>query len=162
SLGVIALAAGACFLAPPGYRAVKGWRARQLAAQAERFISQNDWTNAKAKAEGAFLLKRTEPAAVCAMARVLTHATNGAALPYSRLLIAVGKATEPDRRASVELALPLGMADVATDEMQKLLAEGPNEPLNLWLAAQFCAALGDYSQTVAFATRAQLHDPTNQ
>jgi hypothetical protein len=46
--------------------------------------------------------------------------------------------------------------------VRQLLAQSPNQPVNLWLASQLFAALGDYSQTLNYATRAQMHDPTNR
>jgi hypothetical protein len=96
------------------------------------------------------------------MARVLTHATNATALQYWQLLIAAGQASDPDRRAFVELAIRTGSLNLAAAEVQKLLAEAPNEPLNLWLAAQLYSGFGDYNRTVYYATRAQLHDPANK
>jgi tetratricopeptide (TPR) repeat protein len=162
SLAVVAILVGCFFGARPAYRSFTGWRSKRLAAQAEKLISENQWTQAVQKAQAAFLLNRTEPAAIHAMAKALTSATNAAALPFWQQLILAGHATDLDRRAFVELAIRTGSLGPAADEMRKLLAEGPNQPVNLWLASQLFAALGDYSQTVNYATRAQMHDPNNK
>lgn len=161
--GVIAaILVAASFVAPPAYRQFKGWRAKRLAVQAEQLINQNEWPQATEKAQGAFLLSPTEPTALRAMARVLTHATNVTALQFWQQLRNTGQATVADRRAFAEFALRTGARELATVELQRLLAEGPNDPVNLWLASQLHLALGDYRQTVNYATRAQRHDPTNQ
>src|SRR6185436_344920 len=73
-----------------------------------------------------------------------------------------GQATDADRRLGVELAIRTGALGPGFEELQKLLDAGPNHPENLWLASQLYTALGDYSQTLEFATRAQMHDPTNK
>ena len=159
---ITALLVTAYFGAPRAYRQFKGWRAQRLAVQAEQLIRENDWPHATEKAQGAFLLSRTESTALRAMARVLTHATNAAALQFWQQLRATGQATADDRRAFTEFALRTGAYEPAAGELKRLLAEAPNDPVNLWLASQLYLALGDYPQTLIYATRAQLHAPTNQ
>ncbi len=162
-LGAVAIILlGGFFGARPAYRAFKGWRSKNLAAQAEKLFAQNEWPRGVEKAQSALLLKRTEPAAVRAMARALTHATNAAALAFWQQLNDAGQATIEERRGFVELAIRLGSLGQATLELRKLLATGPNDAKNLWLASQLYAAVEDYSQTVYYATRAQLLDPQNR
>jgi hypothetical protein len=153
---------GAFFAARPAWLAFKGWRSRQLALQSEKFIRQDQWSKATEKAEAAFLLKRTEPTALRAMARVMTHATNAVALQFWQQLILTGQASVPERRNFVELAIRFRSLAVAADQVKALLAEAPNEPRNLWLASQLFAALGNSSQAVYYATRARLFDPANK
>ncbi|MBI3850769.1 MAG: hypothetical protein HY298_10925 [Verrucomicrobia bacterium] len=162
SLIVLVILVAGFFGAPPAYHSFTGWRSKRLAAQAERLTSQNQLPQAVQKAQAAFLLNRSEPAALHAMARALTAATNAAALPFWQQLSLTGQATDDDRRAFVELAMRTGALGLAADELRKLLASGPNQPVNLWLASQLYAALGDYAQTVNYATRARLHDPSNK
>lgn len=162
SLVVVALLAGGFFGGRPLYRVFTGWRAKRLAAQAEELMAENQGKRAFEKAQAAFLLRRTEPAAIRAMAKSLTAATNAAALQFWQQLIITGQATEAERRTVVELAIRTGSFGPAAEELRKLLAAAPNQPANLWLASQLFAALGDYSQTVTYATRAQLYDPTNK
>ena len=161
-LVAVAVLAGGVFGGKPLYRVLTGWRAKRLAAQAEALLGENKQKPAFAKAQAAFLLRPASPAAVRAMARTLTAATNAVALKFWQQLILAGQATEAERRACVELAIRTGALGPAADELRKLLDAGPNQPANLWLASQLFTALGDYAQTLTFATRAQMHDPTNQ
>src|SRR5882762_10409480 len=161
-LVIVALLAGGFFGGRPVYRVFTGWRAKRLATQAEKLLAQNQAKQAFEKAQAAFLLRPSAPAAVRAMAKTLTASTNAAALQFWQQLIKTGQATEAERRTVVELAIRTGSFGPAAEELRKLLAAGPNVPANLWLASQLFAALGDYSQTIYYATRAQLHDPTNK
>ena len=158
---VIVLLVAAYFAVPPAYRSFKRWRSQRLAHRAEELMRENQWGKAGEKAEAAFMLARNEPAALRAMAKTLTHATNAAALQFWQQLILIGQASDSERRDYIELALRNGSLNVAAEEVRRLLVDGPNEPLNLWLAAQVFAALGDRSQTLYYATRAQMHDPAN-
>jgi hypothetical protein len=96
------------------------------------------------------------------MARVLAHATNATALQFWLQLRNTRQATIADRQAFAEFALRTGAGDSAAGEIQTLLAEAPNDPANLWLASQLYVGLGDYRQTLYYATKAQMHSPTNQ
>jgi Tfp pilus assembly protein PilF len=161
-LGTAVILATIFFAAKPAWRKFKSWRSRSLAAQAEQLIRRDDWKNAGEKARAAVLLAQTEPPALRAMARVLTHSTNAVALQFWQQLILDGHATETDRRAFVEIAIQTGALKAAAAELQKLLAESPDQPGNVWLASQLFAALGDRSQALHYATRAQLLDPQNE
>ncbi|MCW5552622.1 MAG: hypothetical protein KIS67_10755 [Verrucomicrobiae bacterium] len=160
-LAVSLLLAGVCAIRP-AYVAFKGWRTRALAAQAERLMGEGRWPQAAEKAQAAWLLKPTEPAALRALARTLTHNTNVTALQLWQQLSASGHASVQDRRAFVELAIRLGSPRLALGELRQLLADSPHEPAHLWLASQCFAALGDRAQTLHYATRARLHDPGNR
>jgi len=162
SVILVSLIVAGFFGARPAYRSFTGWRAKRLAARAEKLLSENQWTPALQAAQAAFLLNRAEPAAIHAMAKVLTSATNAAALPFWQQLFLTGRATDEDRRTFVELAIRAGSLGPAADGVRRLLAGAPNHPVNLWLASQLFVALGDYPQTVNYATRAQMHDPTNR
>lgn len=162
SLVVVVLLTGVFLGGRPAYRVLTNWRAKRLAAQAEKLLDENQGKQALEKAQAAFLLRPTSPAAVRAMAKTLTALTNAAAVQFWQQLIHTGQATEGDRRTCVELAIRTGALGPAFEELQKLLSAGPNQPENLWLASQLFTALGDYSQTLAYATRAQMHDPTNK
>ena len=146
---------------PPAYGGFKSWRSKRLASQAERLVQEQNWTAAQQKAQAALLLRKNEPGALRAMARILAHATNGLALQFWRQLILSDQASDFERREFVEFAIQARANDQAAVELRRLLDEGPNQPVNLWLASQLYASAGDYSQTVYYATRAHLHDPTN-
>lgn len=159
---VVAILLGGYFAVPPAYRQFKTWRSQRLAVQAEQLIVQNDLLRAREKAQSAFLLSRTEPTALRAMAKVLTATTNAGALQFWQQFRNTGQATAGDRRMFAEFALRTGYSGIAAVETQRLLAEAPNDPENLWLASQVALAMGDFRQTLNYATRAQLHAPTNQ
>src|SRR6185295_9227430 len=96
-------------------RSFTGWRAKRLAMRAEKLLNENQWQQALQAAQAAFLLNRAEPAAIHAMARVLTSATNAAALPFWQQLVLTGQATDRDRRQFVELAIRTGSFGPAAD-----------------------------------------------
>lgn len=158
----VSLVIAAVCAARPAYDTFKGWRARELAAQAERLMGEERWPQAAEKARAAWLLKPTEPVALRALARTRTQATNAAALELWQQLCASGHASVQDRRAFVELAIRLGSPRLAMGELRQLLADSPHEPAHLWLASQCFAALGDRTQTLHYATLARLHDPGNR
>lgn len=150
------------FGARPAYRQFKQWRAQRLAAESSRLLQQNELSQAQTKAQAAILLAPGEPAALRAMARALTRATNAAALQFWAQLLQSGQASESDRQAFVEQSIKAGAAGAAAQELRKLIAEAPGQPTNLWLASQLFALLNDRAQTVQYATQAATSDPTNR
>ncbi|MSU56717.1 MAG: hypothetical protein EXS35_00795 [Pedosphaera sp.] len=162
ALALVAILTGGYFFARPAYRAVKKWRSQRLAAQAAQFLSHGDWKTARAKAQAAMLLAPGEPTALRAMAQVLTRGTNPPPWQWWQRLVETGQATVADRRTFVEQALRAGATASAVKELDKLLQEAPSHPVNLWLGAQFFAMAGDREQTMYYAARAHLNDPTNQ
>src|SRR5438067_12118167 len=67
---LLVLLLGAGIESGPIYRAIKGWRARQLARGAEEFVSKQAWQDATSKARSAYQLKPDEPAAIRAVAHI--------------------------------------------------------------------------------------------
>lgn len=159
---IVLLVAAGAFASRPAYHRFNRWRSRQLAAQAEQFLGQNNWAKANDKARAAYLLDSADPPAIRALARVLTQATNAGALPVWRQLIVTRQATPGDRRDFVTLALRAGAVSAAADELQRLLVEETNQPANYWLASQLFTVLQDKPRTIFYATRAQQVDPTNE
>src|SRR5688572_20690797 len=72
---------------PPSYRKFKGWRSRNLAAQAEFALDRNDLTNATRIAQAAHLMSPSEPAALRAAAKVQTRAGHPNAFEFWQALI---------------------------------------------------------------------------
>jgi hypothetical protein len=146
---VLAVAGG-----PPSYRRAKLWRARSLAAEAERLLADHQLENASAKAQAAIGLAPAEPEALRAMARVLTSARSTLALNYWKGLLAQPGATADDRRAAVRLALQAERLDFAEEQLALLLAADPPAVETLELAAQ--AALQKNRPAVALEYLARL------
>ncbi len=148
--------------ARPLYHNLKRWRARQLASQAERLLSEQKWPEASEKAQGAFLLCPTEPDAIRAVATLETKAGLPGALEFWQTLLATGRATPADRRSYVAAALRSGAPGRAHAELARLLTEEPDQPADLWLLARVCLAEGDPSAAGRFAAAAATGDPTNR
>ena len=81
---------------PPVYRRAKLWLARGLAVEAERLLAGRQLEKASSKAQAAIGLAPGEPAALRAMARVLTSARSGLALNYWKAMVTQPAATADD------------------------------------------------------------------
>jgi hypothetical protein len=161
-IALLVLLVAAYFVARPAYHRLKAWRTRYLIAQSGESLAHGDWPQAKFKAHAALLLSPNDPDALRAMAQVLSRGTNQPAMAVWQRLLQTGKATANDRRNFVEQALRAGAGAAAANELDKLINEEPSHPVSLWLAAQLFAAAGDREQTIYYASRARLNDPTNQ
>jgi len=159
---IVLIVVAGVWAARPVYHHFNRWRSRQLAAQAEQFLTQNDLAKANDKARAAYLLDSADAPAIHALARVLTQSTNAAALPVWRKLIVARQATPVDRRDFVTLAIRTGAVSVAAEELQRLLIEETNQPADYWLASQLFTALQDKPRAVFYASRARQLDPANE
>src|SRR5687767_13048354 len=95
--------------ARPLYKAGKAWRARQLAGQAEKFLLEENWTEAAQKAQAGYQLKPDEPATIRAVARLQSltgHATE--AIPFWDQLRLAGQNTPADNLMYAEDLLRVG------------------------------------------------------
>src|SRR5690349_18516145 len=68
---VVLIAIGAAVR--PAAHAVKGWQARRLAAQADLLMRNQQWNEASKKAMDAVKLRPNEPAAIDAIAHLLSR-----------------------------------------------------------------------------------------
>ena len=159
---VLLLLAVVVFFARPVYLRLKAWRSQNLVKQSTELLERGQWSEARTKAHAAVLLTPNDPAAMRAMAQVLSRGTNQPAVAAWQRLLQSGHATPDDRRSFVEHALRAGANSAAADELDKLVKESPSHPVNLWLAAQLFATAGDREQAIYYAARARLNNPTNQ
>jgi tetratricopeptide (TPR) repeat protein len=155
-------ALAASLAAGPVYHRLKAWRARHLAAQAERLMAEKKFDPAAQKAKAAYLIWPGEPKAIRAVAKIQTLSGQPNAIQFWQLLLASGHATAADRRDYVELAIRMGSLNQAHQELVKLLGQEPDQPANLWLLSQLCLAQGDLPAAARFAASAREHAPTNQ
>ena len=158
---VCAVAGGVlAFEFKPIYRAGKGWRARQLAAQAEALTVQEKWPDALAKARAAYQLMPGEPAAIRAVARLQNAAGNApAAVPFWKELEGAKALSVTDRRSYAEDLFRLGMLAEAEPELQQVLAAQTPDAAALRLAARLAAARRNFAAALDFARRAQQLAP---
>src|SRR5438067_4421862 len=66
------------FWGKPIYRAMKGWRARRLAAQSEQFMNEKKWREAEEAARAAYQLKSDEVETLRAVAHLQSRTGNAA------------------------------------------------------------------------------------
>ncbi len=156
-VGVLAFAA--LLAARPTYRAVKRWRARGLADQAEKFLLAQKWKEASEKAQAAYQLNPVDPRTLRVVARLYADSGNELALSFWDSLIAMGQATPDDRRALVRLALQLGRLEPAAKQIGPLLELAPDDGPTLELAADVAAAQGDLAAALKYARRATALEP---
>jgi tetratricopeptide (TPR) repeat protein len=154
---LILLAAGG----PPVYRRAKVWRARTLAAEAEKLLAARQLEKASGKAQAAIGLAPAEPQALRTMARVLTRARSGLALNYWKGLVAQPGATADDRRAAVRAALQSDRLDFAEEQLAILLADDSPPVETLELAAQAALRRNDPARALEFLARVLRQQPGN-
>ena len=166
-LGVIAiliLLAGVLALqARPIYRAIKSWRSRQLVTQAEQYLKENKWEEASLKAQAAYQLKFDDPAAIRLIARLDSMSGHPAeAIPFWQKFLETADFTQDDRRNYASDLRRAGATDEAGAQLARLLADQPENPLNLRLAAQIAAVSQRREESVDYARRACQMDPANK
>src|SRR4051812_31237010 len=149
-LAAIMLVAALCG-ARPAYRALRGWRAERLAREAEAAITLEAWTDASQKAQAAYHLDPTSPAAMRVVARLYTIAGQPTAVTFWQNLRASGKATPSDRRELVRAGLRFGKWAEVKKEAFTLASEPPISPENLRLAADYCLIIGDKTNALLFS-----------
>lgn len=147
---------------PPVYRRAKIWRARGLAAEAERLLGEKKLPEASAKAQAAIGLAPGEPAAWRAVARVLTNAGSGLALNYWTRLVNQPEATPEDWLAATRLALQMDRLDFADEQLARLLAADPPAKETLELAAQVAWQKKQPEAALEFLHRLMERDPANE
>ena len=159
ALAAVALA----FEFKPAYRAAKGWRARQLAGQAEALTAQEKWPDAAAKAGAAYKLMPNEPAAIRAVAHLQNAGGNAtAAIPFWKELEGAKAMSVADRRSYAEDLFRGGMLAEAERELNRVLGAQAPDAAALRLAARMSAARRNFAQAMDFARRAQRLEPTSK
>jgi hypothetical protein len=142
------------------YGMFKGWRARTLAQKVETLIDSREWQAAAEKAQAAYQLSPTEPAAIRAVARLQSSAGRGsAAVPFWKQLAETGKMTADDRRSYAEDLLAAGDQDGAAAELAVLQGSEPENAATLRLEAKVRAVENRVSESIAAARRAVELDP---
>ncbi len=160
---IAGLAVMLAFGSKPAYRAVKGWRARQLASQVEELIGQRLLDEAAQKARAAYQLKATEPLVIRAVARA--ESANGrspSALAFWKQLREMGAMETEDWRKLVEDLLRAGALLVADQELKDFLEKRPADVTALRLASQLSARLGRAENAMELAQRAFEVEPENR
>src|SRR5690349_13032123 len=122
---------GGIFLARPGYRQLREWRADKLAAAAEAAIAREDWAEASQKAQAAYQLAPMNARTMRAVARLYSLAGQPSAVTFWENLRASGQATMEDRRELVRAGLRFGKAPMVRDEALRLANAQPVEAANL-------------------------------
>ncbi len=137
-------------LAKPGYRAVKEWRCRAIAAESLRLLEDGRREEAFDRARAAHQLLPTEPAALRAVAHVV--ADRGEWATAASFWIEFAKRAEmngSDRRAFAEAALRSGAFPVAGEQITALLTAEPDAAANHLLSARLHLAQRDWIGAMA-------------
>lgn len=153
------LVATALILAKPAFNQANAWRARSLAATAIKQSQASDWPTAFATARAAYQLAPTEPAAIRAVASIISLQDPAASFPFWRQLVESPHATLDDRRAYTESALASRSLDCATEQVRFLLKAEPDSAANLLLAAKVNDSSGNPGAALVCARKAHELKP---
>ncbi len=152
---------GAAWLAKPGYRGLKSWRAQRLIAQAERLMKEEKWEAVFAKIQSAYQLNPNDPKTIRTVAGLYSGFGQEQAFPFWDQLLAMDKATPDDRRAIARLALRFKRLDLAEKQVLWLAQHQPEAIDNQLIGADFLLLSGDYPGAVRLARRAIRSEPSN-
>lgn len=162
-LGLLAgLALLALFAGPPIYQRLKTWRAHAIVAAAEKDLDGRNWIEAMKKAQAAYQLSPGDYRTLRLVARLESGQNLRDALEFYRQLLATGQATAQDRRDFGEFALAHREMAAASDQLQWLLANDPNTPATLRLAAEFYVIKEDGLRAKDYCRKALAMEPGNQ
>lgn len=142
-----------------GYRAFKGWRARNLARSAEQELVANQLGKALEHARSAYLLAPDETEVLRAVAQTMSAIHDGSAISFWQQLLEKPTITLEDRRQAVDCALAQKQSVLATKWLQALLAMDSKNAKTLLLAAKERMANGDTPGALNFCSEAVQADP---
>ncbi|MGB8168555.1 MAG: hypothetical protein WCF18_13745 [Chthoniobacteraceae bacterium] len=162
-LAVVFVVVGAVmFEIKPALREISRLRSRRYAAKAEVEMAAERWQSAQTKAQMSYQTCPDEPAAIRSVARLQSLTGNSAlAVQFWALLRKAGAMRVADRRMYAEDLLRTGSPSEARADVERLLAEAPEDPANLRLAAKWAASEKNYGKAMDFAAHAQAVDPGN-
>jgi tetratricopeptide (TPR) repeat protein len=145
----------AALVARPVRNAVLSWQARRHAARAFVFIDQEKWREARDEASTAYHLRTSEPAAVRAVAKLLSRAGQVDALEFWKSLEAVTPLTADDLREKATVALKADDLSTAAEAVQRLLQNSKVKPAAAdWLlAADIWSRKRESDKTAEFAQK---------
>ena len=131
-------------IARPTRHAIKSWQARRHAEKAMILIDQEQWKEGSDEARAAYQLRPGEPAAIRAVARLLTRTGQAEALGFWKALHEIQPLTRQDLRDETAAALATGEVSTAATAVKALMdkSEGGPGPADQLLAAQVAAQLG--------------------
>jgi len=148
------LGAAIYFAARPIGGAIRGWQSRRLAREAFDLIEQGKWSDANAKARGAYLLRPTEPESWRAIARLASRTNQWpTALDWWKNVDEAHCLTVEDRRDYIGAALAAGEVTLAAKQVQVLLAQGAPAASDLMWAAQVAVRQSDPVLALDYAER---------
>jgi tetratricopeptide (TPR) repeat protein len=155
-LGALFSALVIAIAARPVRNAILTWQAQRHAARAFVFIDQEKWREAREETYTAYRLRSSEPAAIRAVARLLTRAGQAEALEFWKNLDAVSPLTLSDLREEAGIALKANDLGVASEAVRRLLENGKEKPTAAdWLlAADTWALKREYDRAGRYAQNA--------
>jgi hypothetical protein len=139
-------------LGRPARHAIKAWQARRHAEKAFNLIAAEKWNDATKEARAAYQLRASEPAAIRAVARLLSRTRQSEALGFWAALGKEQPLTREDLRDEASVTLTSGDNLAAENAVKKLLGkvEGGPGPADWLLAAQLAAQTRAREQVPAY------------
>ncbi|HJT80906.1 MAG TPA: hypothetical protein VJ719_06900 [Chthoniobacterales bacterium] len=144
---------GLGFATPTLARAIKGWQAKRLAAQATLFADQQNWLEASKKIRAAFQLRYTEPGVWRSYAHLLTRTGQGTlAVEWWQKVSKSLPLTIEDHRDFAAAALSARELAIASDQIGLLLSQNQNPATaDIQLAGQLATLRGYNRTAIGFA-----------
>lgn len=150
------------FFGRPSYRALKTFRAQQLAHQAEKYAGEQKWREALQTAQAAYQMASTDAKTLRILARLQARMSPPDALELYLALVQLPEARPDDQRELTRLAIALGKIQLAQSTLNTLLQNEPANVNNLLLASDLALASRDINGAITYANRARSLDPHNR
>ncbi|MBV9009073.1 MAG: hypothetical protein JO354_07900 [Verrucomicrobia bacterium] len=144
----------------PIYHRVKGWRADQLAAEAERLVAQQKFGQAAVDYRAALQLDPLGYRPLRGAAELATRLNHSEALPLWQEVVASRRATARDREEYAALLLQGGVFGPAASVIDQLLRANPSTRA-LLLAAEYAQKNGNPERALEYARLAAKRAPND-
>jgi hypothetical protein len=155
-LGVVVLAAAAVL----GYHSVKITRAERFATAGDSFVKAEKWNDAAMQYRVALELDPANYHALLSAARLASGADRPEALELWQRVVALSRATVPDRQDYAEYLIKTNRMALAEKVLDPLLKNNPDTK-TLRLAARYSTKIGDDEKAIQFARIASERAPND-
>lgn len=159
--GLVVLGIVGALTARPAWRAVKSYRAAGFLQQAKDHAAKDEWMQAFERTRAALQLAPLQPEVLRYTANLYGRFGQEAALAYYEKLLGLPQATPQDREDYAALAVNLGMSEIASAQVEKLLAPTNPSARALTIGAQYHAQRRQMGRAVELARRAVTAAPDN-
>lgn len=146
---------------PSATRAYREWKKERALAQAEEFLAEQDFPNAKLALDVALAAKPGDPQTLRVAANLLEQVGAPEVMPLRRRLVQVAPESTEDHAALVLSALRFNDLNAARDAMRGMTPEQANEPPALRAALAYAQATNNLPMADLLYARLRELEPEN-